>query len=508
MFFKKIDTLSPKITLFFFNQTSHSNIISGILTLIIYLIYIICLIYFSLDLILHRNETSNFYNRTIKDAGIFSMKDSLFHFITFINLIVEPNTIQIIGLEQILFSDYIEDGKRENFNHYIYSFCTKEMRNKLKKEISNNIEDSYYDNNSFCIDSFYNSTSKKITKYTESNFTYPSISHGTNNPNYTYYGIIIQKCINSTLNNFSCDTSENIDKKLFKLGMHINLINYDIDIKNYKNPIVNYFIHIGQSYSPLNIAINHLNFQPLKIISYEGLIFYSINEKQIFKYEQNEKQVWKTEFGIIGGYYFWMQNNALIYERKYKRIQNIIVDFGGIINGFYLIGYFLNWIIYQFTLLNDINQLLCYFIDSKNKKQMLNNINIEMFSSSMLNLNSNFNSGNIKQLTINKHKDEQNSIIKNINQIKNNNFYKLKKSISFSGITFYSFFKWIIYCYPFRSNKTNKLSYIYNIYKQFISEETMFFIILRTKEFLKANVLKEFNFSEKSLFIHSKSLFK
>jgi hypothetical protein len=162
MFFKKIDTLSPKITLFFFNQTSHSNIISGILTLIIYLIYIICLIYFSLDLILHRNETSNFYNRTIKDAGIFSMKDSLFHFITFINLIVEPNTIQIIGLEQILFSDYIEDGKRENFNHYIYSFCTKEMRNKLKKEISNNIEDSYYDNNSFCIDSFYNSTSKKL----------------------------------------------------------------------------------------------------------------------------------------------------------------------------------------------------------------------------------------------------------------------------------------------------------------------------------------------------------
>ena len=72
MFFKKIDTLSPKITLFFFNQTSHSNIISGILTLIIYLIYIICLIYFSLDLILHRNETSNFYNRTIKDAGISS----------------------------------------------------------------------------------------------------------------------------------------------------------------------------------------------------------------------------------------------------------------------------------------------------------------------------------------------------------------------------------------------------------------------------------------------------
>ena len=60
------------------------------------------------------------------------------------------------------------------------------MKKNLKKEISNIIEDSIY-NNSYCIDSFYNSTSKKITKFTENNFSYPSISYGSNNGNFTFY---------------------------------------------------------------------------------------------------------------------------------------------------------------------------------------------------------------------------------------------------------------------------------------------------------------------------------
>ena len=41
------------------------------------------------------------------------MKESLYYFIRFTNLIVEQNTIQIIGLEQILFSIILkmEKGK-------------------------------------------------------------------------------------------------------------------------------------------------------------------------------------------------------------------------------------------------------------------------------------------------------------------------------------------------------------------------------------------------------------
>ena len=98
MFFKKLDYLSPKITLYFFNQKSHSNIFGGILTLITYFCYIITLAYFSLDIIIHDNATSFFYNRIIEDAGIFSFNDSMFHFINILAIIPESSIIQIIGI--------------------------------------------------------------------------------------------------------------------------------------------------------------------------------------------------------------------------------------------------------------------------------------------------------------------------------------------------------------------------------------------------------------------------
>ena len=52
------------------------------------------------------------------------------------------------------------------------------------------------------------------------------------------------------------------------MGITMNLKNYDIDINNYKNPIVYSIYNLGQNYSPLNIIVNHLNLEPLKIISY------------------------------------------------------------------------------------------------------------------------------------------------------------------------------------------------------------------------------------------------
>ena len=152
-----------------------------------------------------------------------------------------------------------------------------------------------------------------------------------------------------------------------------------------------------------------------------------------------------------------------------------------------MIGYFLNWIIYKLTLLKDINHLLCYFTDLKNKKKIRNNINFIVNSSSILNINSNINNSNIKQITINQHNDDQCCIFKNITPIKNRNIYELKdiRIYSFSNITFYSFFKSIIFCYPLKVTNPNKVSYIYNIYKQFINEKSIFFLILKLKEFLK-----------------------
>jgi len=158
------------------------------------------------------------------------MKDSIFHYINIINKIPNQRLIQIYGLSNIQLNKINDDGKRENFDHYIYSFCTEDMKKYIKKEITEIIDDKIYFNFSFCIESFYNSTSKEIIKYNEKDFIYPTISSGMSNPNRTYYGIIAQKCVNSTLNNFSCESPEKIEKFISGINFDFRVINYDVDI--------------------------------------------------------------------------------------------------------------------------------------------------------------------------------------------------------------------------------------------------------------------------------------
>ena len=510
MFIKKIDFLSPKLTLHFFNLYSHSSIISGILTLITYFLYLLAFTYFLFDLFLRENGTSFFYNRIIDDAGIFLMNESMFHYVKILNKKAKLNNLQIIGIPNTFLSDYNENGKRENYDHYIYSFCKKDIINNLPKNISDYLDDSIYYNTTYCIESFYNSTTKIITKYNEKNFTYPIIKHGMSNLNATFYGIIAQKCINSTLNNNSCNTTENIEKEIYGIHFDFRLINFDVDVKNYNNPLIHSFISITSGFSPDNYAANHLNFQPLKIISHDGLIFNSKNEKNAYKFEQNEKQTWDSISGILGAYYFWLQNNAVIYERNYKKIQNVLSDFGGLTQTIYMIIYLINYIFYKFTLLNDINKLLCNMIELKKSRIIKHNINIDGIpnSSSIINLNlNNINksSNRIQKINIpydNKYKnifDNNFSFKANINNVNNNSIFEFKKIYFFKNIKFCSFLKWMILCSKSKSIKLKRLYYIYDTYKKIISEESLFYSTYFLKEI---NKTKNFDFSkcyEKSL---------
>ena len=46
--------------------------------------------------------------------------------------------------------------KKENYNHYIYSLCTKDMKKFIQKEILLKMKNEIFENNrtSFCLESF------------------------------------------------------------------------------------------------------------------------------------------------------------------------------------------------------------------------------------------------------------------------------------------------------------------------------------------------------------------
>ena len=101
---KYCDFLSPPITLYYRNQERHSSSLSGLLTIIAYMIIIIFSIIFSLDFLLKMNPTSYFYNKFVSDIGYFPFNSSgIFHFIVIgeqVNLDYNNRTFSIIGVNE------------------------------------------------------------------------------------------------------------------------------------------------------------------------------------------------------------------------------------------------------------------------------------------------------------------------------------------------------------------------------------------------------------------------
>ena len=89
MLLKRCDLISPRITLYFKGEQSHSSIFSGIVTIISYLFIFVYLIYDIKEYIYKENPTIYFYNRYVKDTGSYPLNSSsIFHFFQLIILMI------------------------------------------------------------------------------------------------------------------------------------------------------------------------------------------------------------------------------------------------------------------------------------------------------------------------------------------------------------------------------------------------------------------------------------
>ena len=78
MFLRKVDMLSPRITLYYRRKNIHSSPISGFLTIIAYLLIFMFTFYYMYRYLHRENPTTYSFNRFVNDAGIFPFKDSFF----------------------------------------------------------------------------------------------------------------------------------------------------------------------------------------------------------------------------------------------------------------------------------------------------------------------------------------------------------------------------------------------------------------------------------------------
>ena len=376
MFFKKLDMISPPITLYFKGDNIHSSIFSGILTIIAYLIIFICGVYYALEFINKENPTAFFFNRYIEDAGHFPLNaSSLFHFVQLKNTIgrlksVDFDIVRIIGVQNITIDNY-PSVNLEKIPHWLYGLCNNDTDTV---NIGHLITLKGY-TNCVCIRQYYNPETKEYYDTNNNNFKWPSIDHGMSNSNFTYYGIIVEKCKEDNLRKksglSSCKSNDEIYSYIYTHAILVYLIDHYSDVLNYKNPFTKYLYSVSNMLFPNSYTVNNLNFNPAMIKTHNGIFFDNIVDDLSYFYSQNEKVTMEDSdlvydeegnkisepTGIVSSYYFYMQNRLQYYERNYKRMQDTLSDIGGISRIVLVAALIINTLVSNYIILLDTEEL-------------------------------------------------------------------------------------------------------------------------------------------------------
>ena len=367
MFLKKIDIISPPITLYYKGDFAHSSIFAGFLSLIVLILSGILVIYYATSFIQKKNPSVTYYNRYIKDAGNFYINSSsMFSFIQILDtssnepLSIDFDSIRIIGIQQTI-ELYDQDNDLTQYNHWLYGPCDN---NSDTEGISNLIDFQNF-TSSACIRKYFRKNTQKYYGTKDKTFIYPEISHGCSHPDRTFYGIIVEKCRNDSLrfssDNKACNSIEDIKLYIQTKSIQIQIIDQYADVFNYKKPYSKYFYSISNGLYEGSYTTNHLNFNPSTLITNNGIIFDNTRETYSYFYEQNEKVTTtmdKEDKGIYVSFYFWMQNRMQYYERTYQKFQDLLSDIGGLCSILLTLSYVVNYLVNEYIIIRDSEEIL------------------------------------------------------------------------------------------------------------------------------------------------------
>ena len=371
---EKVDMLSPRITLYYRKKNIHSSPISGFLTIIAYLLILIFTFYYMYRYLHRENPTAYFFNRYVNDAGIFPLKDS--NFFNFIEIKegrsrktkeLDFNKIEIIGINisEVAFLNF--KGEM-NFPHWLYGKCDDNIhKNKLGNLIDN---DTF--NNAACIKKFYNLGKGKPAYYdiNDENFEWPIIKGGASNPNFTFFGVVIKKCQNTTFRkqNFqACDSEEEIDKYLDNTFVSFTILDHYVDVLNYEAPITKFLYALTSGVSNNSYIANNLNFNPGLVKTYDNLFIDNTKEQHTYFFHQNTQKSSSSEGNeFLAVFMMWLQNSQQYYERRYPKIQDALPQIGGFGSVVIMIAKCINYLISRFIMLKDTQKLISSVLKDNN----------------------------------------------------------------------------------------------------------------------------------------------
>ena len=531
MFLKKFDIISPKISIYHKGSLIHASIFSGIISIFACVFIFIIVIYYSLDMIQKKNPKIYNIESYIEDIPIFKINyTSFFHFINIVTVGspggidgIDFTKFRIIG-SKIYYSNFLHTNLK-SISHWIYGPCNNSSD---LGEVGKIITYDFFQKCA-CIKKYYDSHHKTYYNINNPNFKWPEIGHGLSHDNNIMYNIYLQRCSDNLIGEVLEDDSrcKNITEinqyfqepkgqKMF----HLYFLDHYINNSDYINPIKQYFSRLETPYESEQYTIHNIKFNPSFIKTDHGMIIEKTKEELSYAYDRNEEYIKDKGINddIYIGYSFFFKNVMIEFERKYKRIQDIISEIGGFYKFAQLVAFYLNYLYNTYIVLSDTQILLNNLIqtekgnnntqksifrkinsfkdiEDKNEKPKEKDKNDKNDISSSARIN---NSKVNKSRNIINPKDDNSSNINSTNlkmkqtgynidrnKIKNlilNNENTLKTYHS-------SFYKFLLY--KLSCDKKNKYYYVYHNFRiKIISEEHFIRSHLNIYNLLKANAKK------------------
>ena len=257
------------------------------------------------------------------------------------------------------------------------------------------------------IKKYYNQRDKQYNDTTDSNFIYPDIKHGMANLNFSFYGIIIQRCKEDSLRVLdgygACKTNDTIDSLINSLTISLEFLDYYPEVLNYEKYFKKYIYSLSNMLYKETFTANNFGFNPALLKTNYGIVFDNSRTKYDYMYTDNNKismdesynvkdeegnQVYDedsktltTSSGLICSFYFYMNNSLQHYERTYKKLKDFISKIGGFGKTTFIFMGTFNLFIARFIAFLDTEE----FLLSINKDYFKNNTTTNSFTTTKSN---------------------------------------------------------------------------------------------------------------------------
>ena len=374
------DFLSPEITVFYFGKKRHTSSFGGILTLLMTISCVLYISYMLSKIFLHKSHTTNSFRKNLDDAGYYSFDyNGVYHYLQFHDSNKNSkyggyNTKYIRIIMHRLYNSYNHNPSLLSENeHWVYGYCRKGIDISKDIEITKGV-------NFACLRYYYNNTIHKYFSIDDkNNYKPPYLIHGSGKSGSLFLTTVVEKCNNNSkineIFNITCGTNDEINDFLNSyIGIYLNFLSHQVDTNNYTNPINSFYYRVSNELSSGRVPVNDINFSPLQVNSYSGIIINSLKSDVSYIFEENRKSVEDgAEFNnkILSIYNYWLQNNAQFFERRYKNFyDDVLPSIGGIIQVIFYLFYYINFIFNKYIINRDSRKLIFEWNKNLNKKKL------------------------------------------------------------------------------------------------------------------------------------------